>query len=104
MEHGDCYNFDHEPIGLLELVDVLSDTQRCLVGSDAVGTVTISTTFLGVNQGTLSAPVLYETYIEDITGNEVWAGYYPTREGALAGHDRAVAWAKAPHLASAPSH
>lgn len=60
--------------------------------------VEVSTVLIGLNMNfSTEVPLIFETMIFDEIGGrgcDVYCERYPTREAALAGHDRAVKWAE----------
>ena len=98
------YNRQGEPMSIPEADDLLHDLAYINVAITAIGDLTISTVWLGVNHNFTNEgpPIIFETMIfgpreedapfdedlDDLVGQQ-WR--YPTEEAALAGHDQAVA-------------
>lgn len=109
------YGLDHEPIDFLSGARLLGSPEA-RVAEDVIevpagsaggvgASVRVSTVFLVHDHRhgrSVGVPVLYETMIFTPDGTPSWCERYATREAALAGHDRACAWVRAPHLAPAP--
>lgn len=101
MGIGDCYNLAHERIPMMEGAMLLNDTAARRIALDTIDSVEVSTVFLVFDHGHDGTPVLYETLVsgpEDV----LWVERYSSRDAALAGHDRALAWVNAPHVADKP--
>lgn len=94
---GRCYGLDHQPISFFEAALLLGDSRRHIAADDVDGT-TVSTVFLPVDlgHGRTPVPLLYETMVTDPAGDILLIERHPTREAAIAGHDRALAWVRNP--------
>ena len=93
---GEYYNLDGEPITMWQWVDLL----KLLEGDRHVaftqdGEWSVSTVWLGLDHSFgCGPPLIYETMIfGGLCDGEQWR--YPNRHAALAGHDQAVAQARA---------
>jgi len=70
------------------------------VAETTVGRLWVSTVWLGLDHSLSGGPpLIFETMVfkadgEDIDWSEEYAERYSTEEAALAGHDRAVEWAR----------
>lgn len=94
--HMGSFNMSHEPINAIDAAYLLG-TPECAVATAEVGGTTISTVFLVYPHGFRNEmPVLYETMVWDAKDEIVFIERYVTREAALAGHDRSVAWVQYP--------
>ena len=98
------YNRQGEPIDIYEFARLMEDMAYVHVGMAAVGDLTISTVWMGINHNFTfeGPPIIFETMIfgpreegapfdedlDDLVGMQ-WR--YPSEEAALAGHDQAVA-------------
>lgn len=101
----DKYDMDHNPIGFMEAAMLLADGEKRQI---ALTSVTgrdesdvewcVSTVFMpwDMSMGRSGVPVLYESMVFDGDGEIRKVERYPTRDGALAGHDRLCAWVRAP--------
>lgn len=95
-EHMGCFNLSHEPITFIDGAMLLGQPE-CAVATAEVGGTTVSTVFLVYPHGYRNeVPVLYETMVWNAKDEIVFIERYVTREAALAGHDRSVAWVQYP--------
>lgn len=99
------YNLDHQPIGMLEGAMLLGSRDTKIAEHTINGT-RVSTDFMVIDQshGHGPVPLLYETMAFAADGDIAWVERYPTRDAALAGHDRVCAWLRSPDQAPAPLH
>lgn len=75
---------------------ILKDVKRRRVGYTLVGKLRVSTIFLSFDHNFIPGgpPVLWETMIFKNGMGDVYTERYTNYDAALAGHKRAVAWAK----------
>ncbi len=92
MTPGGSYNLNHEPISDIEAEELLADLSARHIAVTAIDDeVHVSTIFLVLDHGWDGTPALYETMVFG-GPHDTTCRRYPTKEAALAGHDRAVAW------------
>jgi hypothetical protein len=91
---GEYYDFDGEPITHLQWTELFSGDR--MVAFTEVDDWSVSTIWLGLDHsfGLGGSPLIFETMIfGGPCDGEQWR--YPNRHAALAGHDQAVAQARA---------
>lgn len=88
MSEQRFYNLQGEPIDHEEWVRLFDAEHR--VVSTTVERIAIDTLYLGSDFGSGTKPILFETQVS-YGVNVDYQEYWPTREAALAGHDRMVA-------------
>jgi hypothetical protein len=95
------YDRQGRPISMRQFAELLDDVESRRVGYDNVEGLEVSTVLMSMdlNFTGQGPPLIFETVVfdHDADGrrNELYCERYATAEGALAGHDQAVEWAKA---------
>jgi len=95
------YDRQGNPIDMTTWANMAEDMTLKRVASTDLAKVWVSTVWLGLDHAFMDGPpLIFETMIFKRDGAEIdwceeYAERYSTEAAALAGHDRAVAWARA---------